>query len=180
MGLASVFLYVKRAKYGKRPVFITTSAFVVALAILIPLGNDSVNKSDKENPVIQEEYAKTYGKTSKEEVNEAKIELTQDELNDQLKNEAVQADYNEITSANPPNGKKVYVDGKIIGITKDVLDIIVLSTDDYKGMYKIQLVNTTKVTYTEGDHIRVYGTVIGKGVPDYGEYDISGTLIEQK
>jgi hypothetical protein len=39
LGFVSIFLVVKRKRYGKKPLIITVTAFAILLAIVIPLGN---------------------------------------------------------------------------------------------------------------------------------------------
>lgn len=39
LGVSSIFLLVKIKRYGKKPLIINVSAFVILLAIVIPLGN---------------------------------------------------------------------------------------------------------------------------------------------
>lgn len=117
-------------------------------------------------------------------VNEVKKEVTkgpsQEELNEKLKQEAVQANYTELDSNNQPIGKKVYIDGEVGPGMKDVMDEFMLTSKegDGFGVYKIQLFNTTETEYHKGDQVRVYGTV--KGKDDSGMPLISATILEKK
>ncbi|MFD0827582.1 hypothetical protein ACT8ZR_18295 [Neobacillus sp. M.A.Huq-85] len=119
---------------------------------------------------------------------EKKDEPTQQELNDKLKSEAVQADFVELNVDNPPLRKKVYIDGKVSVLTKGVLDEFTITSKEGNGygMYHVTLFNTTDTKYSEGDQVRIYGTVGGLnsgkevGKDDSGMIMIIATIIEKK
>jgi hypothetical protein len=106
--------------------------------------------------------------------------LTQDELNEKIKAEAVQADFAELNVTNPPDGKRVYVDGVVSILTKGIIDEFILTAKegDGYGMYKIILLNTIDAEYVEGDQVRIYGVVNGKD--DSGMPQISAPILEKK
>lgn len=110
---------------------------------------------------------------------EVENDPTQDELNAKLKEEAVKADFVELGADNPPNGKSVYIDGEVSVLMEDVIDQFTLTAKegDGYGIYHIKLINTTDIEYSNGDTVRIYGTVKGK---DEGFPLISATILEQK
>ncbi|MGP9039836.1 DNA-binding protein [Cytobacillus kochii] len=121
----------------------------------------------------------------KEEVNteqqENNNDMTQEEVNEQLKKEAEKADFVEINVDNPPEGKKLFIDGKVSLLTEGDFDEFILTTDEgpgEHGMYGIQLANTTDAVYSEGDEVRVYGVVNGKD--ETGMPKILATILEKK
>lgn len=138
--------------------------FIIAVIFLVACNQVSTNPSLEET-LEPEEIV----------VNEP----TQDELNVKLKGEAVQADFVELNVDNPPDGKKVFVEGEVSLLTKGTLDEFVLTSEEEngKGMYKIQFANTTDVEYADGDRVRVYGAVNGKD--DVGMPKISASILEK-
>lgn len=103
---------------------------------------------------------------------------TQEELNEEMKSDAVQANFVELNVDDPPNGKRIFAEGEVSILTKDVLDEFILTTTegDGYGMYKVILANTTDNEYNEGDIVRIYGAVNGKdedGIPK-----ITATILE--
>ncbi|WP_101844225.1 hypothetical protein [Halobacillus sp. Marseille-P3879] len=93
-------------------------------------------------------------------------EETPEELNEELMNEAVEADFVAINSGETEVGTKVFVEGEVSALVDDsVFEQFTISSEegDGVGMYEVQLVNTTEAAYAEGDIVTVYGTV---GDPD--------------
>lgn len=122
----------------------------------------------------------------KEEVNEEqqkpKSEMSQEELNELLKEEATKAEFVELNVDNPPNGKSVYVDGEVSLLTEGVISTMSTFTltskeDSGNGFYYIDLINTTDEVVSEGDQVRVYGTVDGKD--ENGMPKITATIVEK-
>lgn len=107
-------------------------------------------------------------------------EPSQDELNEQLKEEAVKADFVELNVDTPPDGKKVYIEGEVSLLTAGTVDEFVLTSEEEtgKGMYKIEFADTTDVDYSEGDQVRVYGAVNGKD--EVGMPKVLATILEKK
>jgi hypothetical protein len=105
---------------------------------------------------------------------------SQEELNEKLKQEAVQANFTELDGDNQQIGKKVYIDGEVGPGMKDVIDEFMLTAKegDGYGIYKVKLFNTAKTEYNKGDQVRVYGTVEGKD--DSGMPLITATILEKK
>lgn len=153
LGIASILLFVKRNKFGRRPLALTASSFVVALAILIPLGNQPISSGDEE-PITTETH-------STEEADVEPVDAdkpTQEELNAQMKADAVAIDYNEFYGSNPPLHKKIFIDGEIIDIRDDATwDTVLIDTGD--GTYHIMSANVTNVEYKLGDVVRAYGSI---------------------
>jgi len=120
----------------------------------------------------------------KEEVNvksqKTNDDKSQEELNTQLKEEATRADIVELNVDNPPIGKKVFIDGKVDVLTDgDIEEFIITSKESNgNGVYKVKLINTTDVDFSEGDQVRIYGGVTGKdetGIPE-----ILASILEKK
>lgn len=146
---------------------------VSMLAILLVFALVACSNGDSEE--------KTTSKTE-EIVNKESTEKgpSQQKLNEKLKKEAVKADFVELNVDNPPEGKKVYIDGEVSALNKGPMDEFVLTSKEDKGngMYMIKLANTTDVEFSEGDQVRVYGVVNGKD--DTGMPKVLATIIEKK
>ena len=107
-------------------------------------------------------------------------DLTQEELNEKLKEEATRADIVEINVENPPIGKKVYIDGEVDLLTEGDKDEFLITSKESKGfgVYKVKLINTTDIDFNEGDQVRIYGGVTGKDETDTPE--ILASILEKK
>jgi colicin import membrane protein len=115
------------------------------------------------------EASDTVDKKVKEESNEP----TQEELDAQLKEEAVQADFVKLNS-DGSTGEKVFAEGEVTNITKEgTLGEFTLTTLD--GMFTIGNMLGTEIS--EGDNVKVYGATNGKD--DTGFPVINATIIEQ-
>jgi len=106
-------------------------------------------------------------------------DLSQEEINEKLKEEATRADFVELDVDNPPIGKKVFIDGKVSVLTEGTIDSFTLTSEEGTayGMYKVILINTTNEEYTSGDQVRVFGSV--KGKDEIGMPEISATILEK-
>jgi len=103
-------------------------------------------------------------------------EPTQDELNEQLKAEAVEANFVELNGDNAEENKKVFTAGEVTIINKEgSMGEFTLSDGD-GGMYTI--VNVLGTEISEGDQVKVYGPFTGKD--DLGFPTISATIIEKQ
>lgn len=112
-------------------------------------------------------------KTTKEESNS---EPTQEELNEKLKAEAVQADFVELNDPGAEMDKKVFAIGEVSSIKEDgIFQVFTLTTED--GMYSVTDV-LKETEYTDGDTVKVYGTY--KGKDDLGMPSINSTVIEKQ
>jgi len=107
-------------------------------------------------------------------------DLSQEEVNEKLKEEATRADIVEINVENPPIGKKVYIDGEVDVLTEGVVDEFLITSKESKGygVYKVKLINTTDEDFKEGDQVRVYGGITGKDETDTPE--ILASILEKK
>lgn len=109
-----------------------------------------------------------------------KKEPSQEELNNQLKEAAIEANFVELNSNETEQGKKVFATGKVSFIAEDgIFKTFTLTTDegDGKGMYTI--VDVLKdVEYIDGDTLKIYGTFKGKN--DLGIPEITSTIIEKQ
>lgn len=116
------------------------------------------------------------------EQQENKKDMTQEELNEQLKKEATKANFVEINVDNPPNGKRIYIDGEVSILTEgggiDTFTLTSKEDNNEYGIYKIELANTTDAVYSEGDIVRIYGTVNDKD--ETGMPKILATILEKK
>lgn len=116
------------------------------------------------------------------EQQENKNDMTQKELNEQLKKEATKANFVEINVDNPPNGKRIYIDGEVSILTEgggiDTFTLTSKEDNNEYGIYKIELANTTDAVYSEGDIVRIYGTVNDKD--ETGMPKILATILEKK
>lgn len=122
--------------------------------MLAACGSDEAEEDD--NNLIDEELAES-----------TENEPTQEELDAQLKEEAIEADFVAINGDEVEDGTKLYADGTVDLILEEgVIDKFSFSTDG--GIYTIISLDTdTEVS--EGDFVRVYGTYAGKeegtGIP---------------
>jgi colicin import membrane protein len=110
----------------------------------------------------------------KEETKEVEHTLpTQDELNDQLKEDAKQADFAKLNSRES-TGEKVFAEGEVTNIAKEgMLGEFTLTTSD--GMFTIGNMLGTEIS--EGDNVKVYGVTNGKDATGFPVID--ATIIEQ-
>ena len=145
---------------------------ILMSSFLLLLGDCSSNTE-----TTKEEKSK---KEISTEQQENKNDMTQEELNEQLKKEATRADIVEINVKNPPIGKKVYIDGEVDVLTEGAIDEFLITSKESKGLgvYKIKLFNTPDVEFKEGDQVRIYGRITGKDETDTPE--ISATILEKK
>ncbi|MEK4922405.1 hypothetical protein MKX78_10835 [Cytobacillus sp. FSL R5-0569] len=132
-------------------------------------GNEETTKEEKPKKEVNVEIQKTND------------DNTQEKLSAQLKEEATKADFVELNVDNPPNGKKVFIDGEVSSLIKDdfVSEFILTSKEnDGYGMYKIKLLDSTDQDFNEGDQVRIYGGVSGKD--DTGTPEILASILEKK
>jgi colicin import membrane protein len=110
----------------------------------------------------------------KEEKKEVEHTLpTQEELNDQLKEDAKQADFAKLNSRES-TGEKVFAEGEVTNIAKEgMLGEFTLTTSD--GMFTIGNMLGTEIN--EGDNVKVYGVTNGKDATGFPVID--ATIIEQ-
>lgn len=173
----TIFLLIRKKKYGLKPFFISLIAFAISLIILIPLGNQPVvNETNEEANDTTSQLSDAAKKVLNEDVAN---DPTQEELNEELKQDAVRADFVELNVDNPPKDKKVFVDGEVSSLKEGALDEFIITSKEGNGngMYSIQLANTTNVEFNEGDFVRVYGTVDNKNALGFPQ--IFGTILEK-
>lgn len=101
---------------------------------------------------------------------------TQEELNQQLKDEAVEIDFVEANGGGVEVGTKVKATGEVSFLNEFTFT---LTTDEGEGsgMYEIQYVNTTDTVFEDGDTVTIYGAFTGK-LESTGMPSISTSLIE--
>jgi colicin import membrane protein len=98
---------------------------------------------------------------------------TQEELNDQLKEDAKQAAFAKLNSRES-TGEKVFTEGEVTNIAKEgMLGEFTLTTSD--GMFTIGNMLGTEIS--EGDNVKVYGVTNGKDATGFPVID--ATIIEQ-
>ena len=85
-------------------------------------------------------------------------EPSQDELDEQLKEEATEADFVKVNGDEVDEGTKLYAEGETSNINDDTLQGFTLTTDG--GMYTVKSFSDEDVS--EGDQVKVYGTYDGK------------------
>lgn len=177
----TIFLLIRKKKYGLKPFFISLIAFAISLIIVIPLGNQPVvNETNEEANAQPNDTTSQLSAAAKKVLNEdVENDPTQEELNEELKQDAVRADFVELNVDNPPKDKKVFVDGEVSSLKEGALDEFIITSKEGNGngMYSIQLANTTNVEFKEGDIVRVYGTVDNKN--ELGFPQIFGTILER-
>ena len=107
-------------------------------------------------------------------------EPSQDELDAQLKEDAVQADFVKLNSDEATKGEKVFAEGEITNISKEgVLGEFTLTTEekDGSGMYMIKVL-AAEAEFTKGDQVKIFGITEGKD--DLGFPIINATILENK
>jgi colicin import membrane protein len=141
-------------------------AALLGLALLVGCSSESSSDTEKKDEPKQEEVKQDEGPT-------------QEELDAQLKEEAVQADFVELNSDEAETGKKVFTEGVIDSIAKEgMLGEFTLTTEEGEGvgMYTVVDVMGSDLV-KEGTNIKVYGVYEGKD--DLGFPKINATVIEQ-
>lgn len=141
------------------------------ILLLVACGSD---KADTE-PIEQN------GVEMASENDVVKNEPTQEELNEQLKTEAMDADFVSINGDEVEEGAKLKVTGEISFVSGEGVRggnfTITTEEKDGHGMYNIINLNTADpVEIVEGIEVTVYGTYSGKdetGIPE-----ITATIIE--
>ena len=89
-------------------------------------------------------------------------EPTQEELNESLKEEAIEADYAKIENDEVEEGTKLTVRGEVIGVEKEgSMKAFVIGASD--GAYMVQNMATNDVRdVREGDYVQIWGVYDGK------------------
>lgn len=111
---------------------------------------------------------------SNDETNES--EPTQEELNNQLKEEASEADFVKLNNGEIEEGTKLKVSGEITLMESNNDFTLTSKENDGYGMYSILNFDTTESTVEEGDDVTVYGTYTGDS--ETGMPEIRITVIE--
>ncbi|MBM7717294.1 vacuolar-type H+-ATPase subunit I/STV1 [Bacillus thermophilus] len=139
--------------------------FVVAFLVMVGCSS--------EDSAAPKEESKPKEEKQTEEV-EKDDEPTQEELDQKLKEEAVEADFVELNVDNPPDGKKVKATGEVTLVHESgVGGTFSLTTDE--GIYSIQNMSLEEVE--EGQEVTAYGTTSSEKAED-GSPQIVATIIE--
>lgn len=143
----------------------------MALSALMLVGCGGNDTESKDEPAPKkEETTKT----------ENKAEPTQEELNEKLKAEAVEANFVELNSDKAETNKKVFATGEVSAIKEDgIFQSFTLTTKEGEGNGMYSISDVLKETeYAEGDTVKVYGVYTGKD--DLGFPKIESTVIEKQ
>ncbi|CUP05515.1 DNA binding protein [Clostridium baratii] len=144
------------------PIILVTALFI---------GCGSENKQANKEPLKNESKSTEKNDDS----------VTQNELNDKIKKEAVKGDFVEIND-DKMNNKSVFITGEVSNIDSDeVIPTFMLKSkeSDGYGLYLIKLMDKDLLKdIKDGKKVTVYGKVMGKN--DSGMPEISGNVIENK
>ncbi|CAG9608069.1 hypothetical protein [Pseudoneobacillus rhizosphaerae] len=127
-----------------------------------------------EEKKLTEEY------TNKKNIEESISEPSQEELNEKLKTESVQADFVELNSDQAEIGKKVFTTGEVSIIKEDgIFKTFTLTTKENNGYGMFTITDILKSeNYQDGDTVKIFGTYAGKD--DLGFLKIDSTVIEKQ
>lgn len=98
--------------------------------------------------------------TAEEEPNEP----TQEELNERLKEQAMEANFTEVNGGEVEEGTPLYIEGKVTFVADGgQLGEFTITTEenDGHGMYNIANFSMIEENIEEGQHLKVYGTYAG-------------------
>ncbi|WP_018934329.1 hypothetical protein [Gracilibacillus lacisalsi] len=151
------------------PVIVICSSVLIWF---IGWGNQPV--VDPDEPVT----ANNVKEDEEEALTEEDSEVTQEELDEQLKDEAVEADFVELNSGEAESDQRVFIEGKVLDEPEEKLQEFMVSTYEGDG-YGIYIVKDFDpgAEFKEGDIIRAYGIYNGKH-EELGGPLITATLIE--
>lgn len=175
LSLLFAIISVFRKKGHSKYLFIISGAFFSVL--LITVVTFPVQESNKED-LVNVEKEESIEKSTQEVVEVDK--RSQEEINEHLKMVAEKANFVELNVDDPPNGKKVFIDGEITVLYENgTFGEFMLASKEGEGYgaYNIILLNTTDIKYWEGDQVRVYGAVNGKD--ESGMPQVLATILEK-
>lgn len=123
------------------------------------------------------EASESVNEETNTEVTEVDSEVTQEDLDAKLKEEATQADFVELNSDDAETGKKVFAEGTVETVTTDgTMGEFTLTTSEGDGSGMYTIVNVMGTEVLEGDTVTIYGVYEGKD--DLGFPMINATVIE--
>jgi hypothetical protein len=142
-------------------VFFAAAAFLTACS-----SEGSTSSNNDEEPVVEQEKNN---------------EPTQEELNDKLKSEAVEASFVELNDPAAEINKQVFAVGEVSVKHEDgIFQVFDLSVKEGEGYGIYQVTDVLKVTdYSDGDTVKVYGIYKGKDEAT-GMPMINSTVIEKQ
>ncbi len=154
---------------------------ILFLALLLTLTlsacGKNVDKVDNENEVENTEQESNV--EEKNEEDEKKDDgPTQEELNEGLKKEAIEADFVKINGGEIEEDTKLFLEGEVsVIMSKDVGIEFMLGTEegDGHGVYSIWAI-VDDIIINEGDIVKVWGVYNGKD--DAGMPSIVATIVE--
>ncbi|MFO1445998.1 hypothetical protein KDN24_22900 [Bacillus sp. Bva_UNVM-123] len=137
---------------------------------LFGCSSEETTKQKKEEPTQED--------SKNEETN--KVEATQEELNEKLKSEAVQANFVELNDPAAEENKKVFAEGEVSVISETgPFKTFNLTTNQGDGFGIYSIVDILEdEEYQEGDIVKIYGTFKGKN--NLGMPEITSTVIEKQ
>ncbi|WP_054948989.1 hypothetical protein [Numidum massiliense] len=165
----------------KKSFLLLLSIFLVFSLVLVACGDSSDEAEPGDEVEAGETAADVDGSdddSSEQEDESDDPDPEQEKLNEQLKKEAVEANFVELNSDDAEDGKKVFAVGEITNIQEEgKLGKFTLTTEEENGngMYTV---NSMTVRYEpkESDRVKVYGSYDGKD--ETGMPIITATIIE--
>ena len=105
-------------------------------------------------------------------------EPTQEDLNTQIKEEAVEIEFVKANADEVAEGTQVRATGEVSNLVNDTMIEFTLKTEEGEGfgMYSIKGFNTTEAEVQDGQTVTIYGTYSGKD--DASMPAINVTIIE--
>jgi hypothetical protein len=105
------------------------------------------------------------------------VEETQEELNEELRNEAIEASFVKLNGDEVKEDTPLYLEGEVSTILSDTgLQTFSFLTTEPEGSGMYTIVNATIDKASEGDQVKLYGKYAGKD--DTGVPKINVTIIE--
>ncbi|MCQ6275740.1 hypothetical protein JMM81_12315 [Bacillus sp. V3B] len=106
--------------------------------------------------------------------------LSQAELNEKIKTEAVQANFVELSKGNTEVGKRLFVVGKVVSFWQDTaFKKIFIETEEAEGFGAYYISDIFEdADYIEGDIIKAYGAY--EGIDESGFIEIGAPVIEKQ
>lgn len=155
-------------------------AILTSFALFSFISCGEGNKIESQKSVEQEQEKITVNENIEKE-----DKVTQEELNDKLKKDAVKAEFVKLNGNSDANKNlKVFAEGTISNVdydkVNDIFPSFTLTQEEDGGGYGMyHILNILNVEgLKEGDYVKIYGVVDGEN--NMGLTKISATIIEKK
>ncbi|MFP7171962.1 hypothetical protein [Terribacillus halophilus] len=185
--LAGIGLLITFAILKKKAWIWVSSGMVVVAPVLLVVGIVTAFTSGDDATDVTERSETSAveiadGTSDESNAKEAADEPTQEELDEQLKKEAVKGDFVKINGDQVDEGEKIYLEGEVsVVLSEDsIMPEYSFTTkeDDGYGVYSIIDLSSNGVP-EEGDKLKIYGTYSGRDEM-HGGPKITVTVVEKQ